>query len=286
MKRRLTYLDPIRIFGSSKEIAVISMLSENTQYEMTKPLKLKLVDGSEKEVLSKTYKSRELNAFVEGKHIVSYLDNDLQIIKTNKLAKVTNMSLKLDELDNSGNLKDGHPSNTLFMYYMPGSEDFMCFKPMTPRYKKLKYGEIVSLTLKITDQNNNIFTILKMYITINIIKAEKRIDLSYSIQNFDSSKEITVIRMLSDNVKYKILKLRAVMDPISNTKKMIPSGTCTGRELISIVEGMVELNKFVVDDQVIKMNKLKSITEMINDLDELNSSDSLEDGHPSNTLFT
>ena len=61
---------------SSKEIAVISMLSENTQYEMTKPLKLKLVDGSEKEVLSKTYTSRELNAFVEGKHIVSDLDND------------------------------------------------------------------------------------------------------------------------------------------------------------------------------------------------------------------
>ena len=40
---------------SSKEITVISMLSENTQYEMTKPLKLKLVDGSEKEVLSKSY---------------------------------------------------------------------------------------------------------------------------------------------------------------------------------------------------------------------------------------
>ena len=30
--------------------------------------------------------------------------------------------------------------------------------------------------------------------------------------------------MLSDNVQYEILKLRAVMDPISNTKKMIPSG--------------------------------------------------------------
>ena len=86
-------------FSSSMEIAVISMLSENTQYEMTKPLKLKLVDGSEKEVLSKTYMSRELNAFVEGKHIISDLDNDPQIIKTNKLAKVTNMSLNLDELD-------------------------------------------------------------------------------------------------------------------------------------------------------------------------------------------
>ena len=50
---------------------------------------------------------------------------------------------------------------------------------------------------------------------------KKRIDLSYSTQNFDSSKEVAVIRMLSDNVKYEILKLRAVMDPISDTKKMI-----------------------------------------------------------------
>ena len=149
---------PIRNFSSSKEIAVISMLSENTQYEMTKPLKLKLVDGSEKEVLSKTYTSRELNAFVEGKHIISDLDNDPQIIKTNKLAKVTNMSLKLDELDNTNNLEDQHPCNTLFTYYIPGSENFTRFEPMTPRYKKLKYGEIVSLTLKITDQNNNIIS--------------------------------------------------------------------------------------------------------------------------------
>ena len=58
-----------------------------------------------------------------------------------------------------------------------------------------------------------------MYITINNINNEKRIDLSYSIQNFDSGKEITVIRMLSDNVKYEILKLHTVMDPISDTKK-------------------------------------------------------------------
>ena len=102
--------------------------------------------------------SRELNAFVEGKHIISNLDNDPQIIKTNKLAKVTNMSLKLDELDNTNNLEDGHPNNTLFTYYMPGSEDFTCFKPQTPQYKKLKYGKIASLTLKITDQNINIIT--------------------------------------------------------------------------------------------------------------------------------
>ena len=91
-----------------------------------------------------------------------------------------------------------------------------------------------------------------MYITINNIKDEKRIDLSYSIQNFDSGKEITVIRMLSDNVQYEILKLRAVMDPISNTKKMIVSGTYAGRELISMLEGIIELNQFEV---VIKLLK-------------------------------
>ena len=125
-----------------------------------------------------------------------------------------------------------------------------------------------------------------MYITINNIKGEKRIDLSYSIQNFDSDKEIAVIRMLSNNVQYQILKLRAVMDPISNAKKMITSGTYAGRELLSIVEGMVELNQFVVDDPVIKKNKFKGITEMMINLDELDNCDKLKDGRPSNELFT
>ena len=96
-----------------------------------------------------------------------------------------------------------------------------------------------------------------MYITINNIKGESRIDLSYSIQNFDSSKEIAVIRMLSNNVKYEILKLRSVMDPISDTKKMIPNGTYASRELLSMLEGIVELNQFKADNQVIKKNKLK-----------------------------
>ena len=34
----------------------------------------------------------------------------------------------------------------------------MLFEPQTHRYMKLKYGEIVSLTLRITDQNNDIIT--------------------------------------------------------------------------------------------------------------------------------
>ena len=137
-----------------------------------------------------------------------------------------------------------------------------------------------------------------MYIIINNIKGEKRIDLSYSIKNFDSYKEIAVIRMLSDNVKYEILKLRAVMDPISNAKKTIPSGTYAGRQLLSIVEEIVELNQFEIDDQVTKTkmlgshndilrtNKLVNGTKISISLNELDNSDNHEDGKPSNTLFT
>ena len=125
-----------------------------------------------------------------------------------------------------------------------------------------------------------------MYIPINNIKGESRIDLSYSIQNFDSDKEIAVIRMLSDNVKYEILKLRSVMDPISDTKRMVPNGTYASRELISILEGIIELNQFDADNQVTKTNKLKGITEITLNLDELNNSDNLKDGRPSNELLT
>ena len=83
----------------------------------------------------------------------------------------------------------------------------------------------------------------------------------------------------------RILKLSSVMDPISHTKKIIPSGTYAGRELLSIVEGMVELNQFEVDDQVTETNKLKGITEITLNLDELNNSNNLKDGRPSNEVL-
>ena len=76
----------------------------------------------------------------------------------NKLAKVIDMIFNLDKLDNSGNLKDGRPSDALFMYYVSSSKDFTHFKPQTPQYKKLKNCEIVSLTLRITDQAGNVIT--------------------------------------------------------------------------------------------------------------------------------
>ena len=67
---------------------------------------------------------------------------------------------------------------------------------------------------------------------------------------------------------------------------MIPSGTYAGRELLYMLEGIVELNQFVVDDQVIKKDKLKGIMEMILNLDGLDNSNNLKDGRPSNELLT
>ena len=72
----------------------------------------------------------------------------------------------------------------------------------------------------------------------------------------------------------------------SGSKKLIPSGTYAGKELLFMLEGMVELNKFLADDQVTKTNKLKGITEMIINLDELDNGDNLKDGRPSNSLLT
>ena len=65
---------------------------------------------------------------------------------------------------------------------------------------------------------------------------------------------------------------------------MIPTGTYAGRELLSMLEGIVELNQ--VNDEVTKTNKLKGITEITLNLDELNDSNNLKDGRPRNELLT
>ena len=68
------------------------------------------------------------------------------------------MDISLNELDNSDNLEDGKPSNTLFAYYVTGPEYSTHSKPVTSQYKKLKNGMINSLALKITGQNRNVIT--------------------------------------------------------------------------------------------------------------------------------
>ena len=125
---------------------------------MTETFNLKLTDNSKKQILNGSYTKQEIDAIVGRKHILVDLSNDFRIIKMNKLATVIDMIFNLNELDNSGNLKDGRPSDALFTYYVSNSKDFMHFEPQTPQYKALKGDQVVSLTLRITDQNNNVIT--------------------------------------------------------------------------------------------------------------------------------
>ena len=87
-----------------------------------------------------------------------HFEADDQVIKKNKLKGITEMILNLDELDNSDNLEDGRPSNSLLTYHVTDDKDFTHFEPHTSQYKKLKNGELTSLTLRITNQKNNIIT--------------------------------------------------------------------------------------------------------------------------------
>ena len=125
-----------------------------------------------------------------------------------------------------------------------------------------------------------------MYITINGIIGEKRIDLFYSIKNFDSRKEFAVITMFSDNTRYEVEKAFTFILPTSpGNKVLISSRSYTGRELIHFL-GMVDLTDFVNNAWVSKKNKLSGITEMIINSNELDNSENLEDGRPSNALLT
>ena len=102
------------------------------------------------------YTNKELDSLIGTELKSQMLDSRDDVLRTNKLKKITKVVISLNELDNSDNLEDGRPSNALFTYYVASPEDFTRFEPRNPRYMKLKCGEIVSLTLKITDQNNNI----------------------------------------------------------------------------------------------------------------------------------
>ena len=105
------------------------------------------------------YTDKELHAIIGQKMKLRMNDRD-DILRTSRLYGGTKITISLNELDNSDNLEDGHPSNTLFTYYVTDPEYFTRFEPQTPQYSKLKNDMITSLTLtlKITDQNGNVIT--------------------------------------------------------------------------------------------------------------------------------
>ena len=107
---------------------------------------------------SGTYAGRELLSIVGGMDELNQFVVDDQVIKKNKLEGIMEMIINLDELNNSDNLEDGRPRNTLFTYHVTDDKDFTHLEPQTPQYGKLKNGEFTTLNLRMTDQNNNIIT--------------------------------------------------------------------------------------------------------------------------------
>ena len=141
-----------------KEIAVVSMLSDNVQYWLKGSVEVLLKMGK-KIVLNKgVYTDKELNSLIETELKSQILDSRNDVLRTNKLEKVVKLTISLNELNNSDNLEDGKPRNALFTYYVTGPEYATQFEPRTPQYKKLKSGMLNSLALKITDQAGNIIT--------------------------------------------------------------------------------------------------------------------------------
>ena len=141
-----------------KKIAVVSMHISNSQILLHRSIEV-LLKTDKKIMLNKgVYTDKELNSLIGMELKSQMLDSRNDVLRTNKLERITKMIISLNELDNSNNLEDGRPSNVLFTYYVTSSEHYMLFEPQTPGYKALKYGEIVSLTLRIMDQNNNIIT--------------------------------------------------------------------------------------------------------------------------------
>ena len=116
------------------------------------------ISDTKKMLPSRTYAGRELLSMPEGMVGLNKFLVDDQVIRKNKFKGITEINLNLDEHDNSDNLEDGHPSNSLLTYNVTSDGDFTRFEPHTPQYRKLKNGQFTSLTMKITDQNNNIIT--------------------------------------------------------------------------------------------------------------------------------
>ena len=76
-----------------------------------------LLNKGKKIVLNKgVYTDKKLNSLIGMELKSQMLDSHNDVLRTNKLEKVTKLTISLEELDNSDNLEDGRPSNTLFTY--------------------------------------------------------------------------------------------------------------------------------------------------------------------------
>ena len=121
---------------------------------------------------------------------------------------------------------------------------------------------------------------------INDIKGEKRIDLSYSIHpTTGRGKEIAVVSMHISNSQ--ILSHRSIeVLSVTGKKIVLNKGVYTDKELNSLIGTELKSQMLDSGNDILRTNKLEGITKMVISLNELDNSNNLENGRPSNILFT
>ena len=128
-----------------------------------------------------------------------------------------------------------------------------------------------------------------MYITISGVISEKMIDLSYPIHSTagwgEARKEIAVVSMHISNSQ---ILLHRSIEALSVTGKKIVlnKGVYMDKKLNSLIGTELKSQMLDFHNDVFRTNKLERIMKMIISLDELNNSNNLEEGRPSNILFT
>ena len=125
-----------------------------------------------------------------------------------------------------------------------------------------------------------------MYITINDIKGEKTIDLSYPIHSTTRwGKEIAVVNMHISNSQILLHRSIEVLS-VMGKKIVLNKGVYTDKELNALIGTELKSQMLDSHNDIQRTNKFVNGTKITISLNELNNSDTLEDGKPSKTLFT
>ena len=121
-----------------------------------------------KKIPKNNYTERELKSYIALGNVD--LDPMLKlpiVTKVNKIGGKNEINFYLSQIDNTQNFIDNYPSDLLLKYYITDwGKIFKNINLRNPEYKPLKNGLINSLSIKILDENNQLF---KNDLGINIL---------------------------------------------------------------------------------------------------------------------
>ena len=120
---------------------------------------------------------------------------------------------------------------------------------------------------------------------INDIKGEKTIDLSYPTHsNTGQGKEIAVVSMHISNSQVLLHRSIEVLS-VTGKKIVLNKGVYTDKDLNSLIRTELKSQMLDSHNDIQRTNKLVNDTKITITLNELDNSDNLEDGKPSNTYL-